>query len=106
MAELWNKRDWKKNNDICKDWMFDENSDAFLGEKHDNVGVTLSENAANPPWAIPDCGLCGDLVCWPARSEPGEILKDPLKAFPEHFKNLNIEDTEYYMYNPYLADGK
>jgi hypothetical protein len=33
-------------------------------------------------------------------SNPGEIIIDPLSAFPKHFKGLEILINESYWYNP------
>jgi hypothetical protein len=102
MSELWDKREWKKDNQSGYEWMFvvaETGRTAFFGPSPGN-------NEAHPPWSMPDYPTYDDPFNQHDITSPGSIFYDPLTAFKQHFNGLSISPDEQYIYNPYYAFGE
>jgi hypothetical protein len=99
ISELWDKREWKKDNQSGYEWMFvlkENGRTAFYGP-------TPGNNEAHPPWSMPDYPTYDDPFNQNDITSPGAIFYDPLTAFKQHFNGLSISPDEQYVHNPYLC---
>ncbi len=98
---LWNKK-LKMQDRMFFPYIKDGNAlDAFYGTKR-------GDNKAHPPWSMPASSVCPPgLPFFDDISEPGEIFKNPLTAYPKHFDfegaNIPPLEDEKYIDNPFLS---